>query len=51
MHGPEQELERLRFAIAASGDAVYDWDVASGRITWSENARDVLGIGDLEDVA
>ena len=51
MHGPEQELERLRFAIAASGDAVYDWDVASGCITWSDNARDVLGIADLEDVA
>ncbi len=50
MHSPERELERLRFAIAASGDAVYDWDIPSGKITWSENAVEVLGINNVDDI-
>src|SRR5215211_6407287 len=36
-----------RAALTSIGEVVYDWDIASDRITWGVNAADVLGIGDL----
>ena len=41
------ELERLRLALLASGDAVYDWDTVSDEIVWSEGAVELFGLGDL----
>lgn len=35
--------QRLRLALAASGCVIYDWDVAAGRIHWSDNAEAMLG--------
>ncbi len=33
-------------AVRAAGGAFYHWDVSSDRMTWSENVREVLDIGD-----
>jgi diguanylate cyclase (GGDEF)-like protein/PAS domain S-box-containing protein len=46
----EKELERLRFAISVAGDAVYDWDLYTGAFTWSDNALDILGATDRDDI-
>jgi diguanylate cyclase (GGDEF)-like protein len=37
------ELERLRAAIEASGDIVYDWDLATDRIDWVGRPIEVFG--------
>ena len=34
-------------AVRAAGGAFYHWDVASDRMTWSDNVREVLDVGDL----
>jgi diguanylate cyclase (GGDEF)-like protein len=44
----ENELERLRLGVALCGDAVYEWDLASGAMTWTPNALEVLGTADGE---
>jgi PAS domain-containing protein len=31
--------ERLRMALAAGDIAVWDWDIASGRVSWAEDGR------------
>jgi len=38
------ELERLRAAMAASGDVAYDWDLSSDRVEWLGEASRVFGI-------
>jgi diguanylate cyclase (GGDEF)-like protein len=38
-----EELQRLRTAIAAAGDAAYDWDLGSDRIAWWGAAGAVVG--------
>lgn len=38
------ELERLRSAVAASGDLVYDWDLVSDAMTWSGQVARVFGV-------
>lgn len=40
-----RETERLRLALAASGDLVYDWTPGDGEITWSSDPSKALGIG------
>jgi diguanylate cyclase (GGDEF)-like protein len=40
------EAERLRLALAASGDVVYDWTPGDGRIAWSGDPSAHLGFGD-----
>ncbi|MCG8355370.1 MAG: EAL domain-containing protein [Kiloniellales bacterium] len=37
--GAFAELSRLRAAIDASGDVIYDWDLATGSIAWSGRAE------------
>lgn len=37
-----QELDRLRLAVLATGQAVYDWSVPSDQVSWSENAGEIL---------
>ena len=49
-HGHEAELTRLRLAVQATGDVLYDWDVANGSLTWSDNAAGVLGLGDIAPI-
>ena len=36
-----------RAILTSIGEVVYDWDVASDRISWGVNAAEVLGIGEL----
>lgn len=40
------ESERLRLALAASGDVVYDWTPGDGHIAWSGDPSAHLGFGD-----
>jgi diguanylate cyclase (GGDEF)-like protein len=35
-------------AVQAAGGAVYHWDLATDRIVWSDNVRQVLGVSDPE---
>lgn len=46
-----KELGRLRHALEASGDAVYTWDIASNKLTWSSNAHHVLGLDESADIS
>ncbi len=41
------EGERLRLALAATGDVVYEWTPGDGRIVWSSDPSAHLGRGDL----
>ena len=45
------ELARLKAAIEASGDVVYDWDLATDRLSWSGKAGELFELGpqDLPD--
>ena len=38
------ELDRLRTALEASGDVVYEWDLAADAIYWSANAKQAFGL-------
>lgn len=44
------ELECLRAALAASGDAAYDWNIRSGLISWHGGARELLRIDDMREI-
>jgi diguanylate cyclase (GGDEF)-like protein/PAS domain S-box-containing protein len=46
--GERDELERLRQALTASGDILYEWDLATDRLLWSRGAGASLGIVGLE---
>ncbi|MDJ0951037.1 MAG: GGDEF and EAL domain-containing protein [Alphaproteobacteria bacterium] len=39
-----QELDRLRGAIAASGDIIYDWDLETDEISWWGQVIDIFGM-------
>ncbi|MEQ1753913.1 MAG: EAL domain-containing protein [Micropepsaceae bacterium] len=41
-----KESERLRLALAAAGDLVYDWTPSDGRISWSGDPCAHLGFGE-----
>ena len=45
------ELERLRLALAASGDAVYDWNMVGDEIVWSDGAIALFGVSDVTEIA
>ncbi len=45
------ELERLRLALSASGDAVYDWDMVDDKIVWSDGATALFGLPDIAGIA
>lgn len=38
------EIGRLRSAIDASGDVLYDWDLAADSISWTGRSVDMLGV-------
>jgi len=45
------ELERLRHALASSGDLAYEWELASDTIAWSGRITDLFGLGSEAEVA
>ena len=50
--GAEQvELDRLRTALEASGDVIYDWDLATDAIRWSPHANRTFGLHDSVDLS
>ncbi len=40
-----------RAILTSIGEVVYDWDIATDAITWGANARDVLRVPDLVNLA
>lgn len=40
-----RDAERFRLALSASGDLVYEWTPATGRMSWSGDPCTYLGIG------
>ncbi len=40
-----------RAILTSIGEVVYDWDVATDRISWGVNAADVLGVADLSTLS
>jgi PAS domain-containing protein len=40
-----------RSILSSLGEAVYSWDIESDRMTWSQNAAEVLGIADLGQIS
>ena len=45
------ELECLRLALSASGDAVYDWDMVGDEIVWSNGAIALFGVSEAAEIA
>ncbi|MFQ5958658.1 MAG: putative bifunctional diguanylate cyclase/phosphodiesterase [Alphaproteobacteria bacterium] len=45
------ELERLRTALDASGDVIYEWDLATDAVVWSVNANQRFGLPDTLDIS
>ena len=45
------ELDRLRTALRASGDVIYEWDIATDAICWSDNVHQSLGLADSADIS
>jgi diguanylate cyclase (GGDEF)-like protein len=43
------ELERMRLALAASGDLVYDWTPGDGAIAWTSDPSKTFGVGNEGD--
>jgi PAS domain S-box-containing protein len=46
----QQGEERWRFAIDASGEAVWDWNVQTGNVFYSDRWKEMMGVRD-DDVA
>jgi len=40
-----------RSILSSVGEAVYSWDIESDRITWSQNASEILGVNDMAQIA
>jgi hypothetical protein len=41
------EAERLRLALAAAGNVVYEWTPGDGRIAWTGDPSAQFGFGDI----
>ena len=51
MKSTDLDLERLRDALAASGDLAYEWDTGSDRISWFQDASEQNGHAYVTDVS
>ncbi len=51
MKSTDPDLERLRDVLAASGDLAYEWDTASDRIAWFQDASAQNGHAYVTDVS
>lgn len=40
-----------RSILSSVGEAVYSWDIESDRMTWSQNASEVLGVNDMAQIS
>lgn len=48
--GPSNAFDP-RSILSSLGEAVYSWDIESDRITWSQDAAQVLGVTDIAQVS
>lgn len=48
--GAQSQLD-ARSILSSVGEAVYSWDIESDRITWSQNAVEILGIAEMGQIA
>jgi diguanylate cyclase (GGDEF)-like protein len=44
-----RDVERMRLALAASGDVVYEWIPGNGDISWSSDPSRIFGVGSESD--
>ncbi len=51
MSDASTELERLRAAITASGDVVYDWDLPTDEFSWLGRVADAFQISGLDQIS
>jgi diguanylate cyclase (GGDEF)-like protein len=49
--GAERQQVDPRVVLSSIGEAVYDWDIAEDRLSWSGNALSLLGVGAAERLA
>jgi PAS domain S-box-containing protein len=42
-----QSEERLRLAVNAANEAIWDWNLIDGKVTWNETSTSSLGLSDL----
>lgn len=40
-----------RSILSSVGEAIYSWDIETDRITWSQNASQVLGVADIAQIS
>jgi diguanylate cyclase (GGDEF)-like protein/PAS domain S-box-containing protein len=45
------ELERLRTAIEASGNVIYEWDLETDLVSWSRSASQTFGLPESVDIS
>ena len=45
------QFEWLQRAVEAAGDLLYDWDLATDRITWIGSASEIFGTADANGIA
>ncbi|MBN2252090.1 MAG: PAS domain S-box protein [Kosmotogaceae bacterium] len=43
-----ESLSRLTFAVDASGEGIWDWDIESGKVLFSKSWKEMLGFSDEE---
>jgi PAS domain S-box-containing protein len=41
-----EQAERYKLAVKGSNDGIWDWDVRSGELFWSDRFKEILGIDD-----
>ncbi len=37
--------QQLRLALAAARTGIWDWDISTNQVTWSENVKEIFGLG------
>ena len=46
-----EQRRRLELAVGATGLGLWDWDVRTGALSWSDRNRELLGIGPHEPIS
>ncbi len=44
----KESLARLTFAVDASGEGIWDWDIETGKVIFSKRWKEILGFSDEE---
>ncbi|MDR3516236.1 MAG: GGDEF and EAL domain-containing protein [Azospirillaceae bacterium] len=50
MVGDKADSERLKLALAASGDLIYDWDLVENKLYWVGDVEERLKVGAIDTI-